>query len=459
MPLSQGRVGMPPSDCRAHLRIARAHRKDNPPAVQKQFNRRQFLKTTSTTALAAPLVLSSAWAAPGVKGPNDRITLGFVGTGTQGRGLLGNFLRQPNTQVVAVCDVDTTRREHHRKIAEEFYIAQGEPNFKGCAEYKDFRELIARPDIDAVVIATPDHWHAYIAIAACKAGKDVYCEKPLSLTIREARAMVNAARGSNRVFQTGSMQRSMSEFRKACELVRNGRIGKVQQVIVDVGGPSVPCDLPEETIEPGLNWDWWLGPAPKRPYNSVLSPRGVHQHFPNWRNYREYSGGMMTDWGAHHFDIAQWGLGMDESGPVEIIPPEDPKATKGLRYLYANRVEVLHGQSGGVLFIGTEGKILVNRGKFETTPASLAEAPLGSNAIRLYNSYSHTKDFLDCMRSRKRPICDVEIGCRSVTVCHLGNLAYWNHRRLKWDPANERFVGDAEANQWLDRPKREPWAI
>jgi len=425
----------------------------------KQFNRRQFLKTSSLAAISTTWFVSAAGAAPGQKGPNDRITLGFIGTGTQGRGLLQNFLNHSDAQVVAVCDVDTTRREYHRKIVEEFYSIKKDTEFKGCAEYKEFPDVIARPDIDAVVIAVPDHWHAYIAIAACNAGKDVYCEKPLSLTIHEARAMVNATRKTNRVFQTGSMQRSSSEFRKACELVRNGRLGKIKQVIVDVGPPSVPCDLPEEAMEPGLIWDLWPGPAPLRPYNSVLSPRGVHKHFPNWRNYREYSGGMMTDWGAHHFDIAQWGLGMDDSGPVEIIPPEDPKATKGLRYLYANGVEVLHGDSGGVLFVGTEGKILVNRGKFEATPSALGEAPLDDKAIRLYKSNNHLKDFLDCMRSRKKPICDVEIGCRSVTVCHLGNLAYWNHRRLKWDPVKERFIGDEEANQWLDRPKRGSWKV
>jgi len=423
--------------------------------MQKQLNRRQFLKASSLAAVSAPFLPS--WAAPGQKGPNDRITMGFIGTGTQGRGLLQNFLNHPNTQILAVCDVDTTRREHHKKIVEDFYKIKQDADFKGCAEYKEFRELIDRKDIDAVVIATPDHWHAYIAIMAANAGKDIYCEKPLSLTIHEARAMVNAVRKNDRVFQTGSMQRSSSEFRKACELVRNGRIGKVTQVIVDVGGPSVPCDLPDEPMEPGLNWDMWLGPAPQRGYNSVLSPRGVHQHFPNWRNYREYSGGMMTDWGAHHFDIAQWGLGMDDSGPVEVIPPDDPKATKGLRYIYPNGVEMLHGNSGGVLFIGTEGKILVNRGKFEATPDSIGKDPLPANAIRLYKSDNHAKDFLDCVRSRKRPICDVEIGCRSVTVCHIGNIAYWTHKRLKWDPKKEVFVGDAEANKWLDRVKRDPW--
>jgi predicted dehydrogenase len=402
-------------------------------------------------------VSSVPWTAFGQKGPNDRITIGIIGTGTQGRGLMNDFLNQPGTQVVAVCDVDTTRREHHRKKVEEFYTIKADKNFKGCSAYKDFRELIARKDIDAVVIATPDHWHAYIAVEACKAGKDIYCEKPLSLTIRQARAMVQAARKYDRVFQTGSMQRSSKEFRKACELVRNGRLGKIKQVIVDVGGPSRPCDLPEEPMEAGLDWDMWLGPAPMRSYNSILSPRGVHQHFPDWRNYREYSGGMMTDWGAHHFDIAQWGLGMDDSGPVEIIPPADPKSGRGVKYIYANGVEMIHGDSGGVLFIGTEGKILVNRGKFEATPAKLGEDPLPDNAIRLYNSYSHGKDFLDCMRSRKKPISDVEIGCRSVTVCHLGNIAYWTGKRLRWDPVKEVFIGDDAANQWLDREVRGPW--
>ena len=428
--------------------------------ISNHFTRRQFLKTTATLALAAPTLLpSSVWGA--AKGPNDRITLGFIGMGKQNSGLLNGFLHNKETQVVAVCDVDTTRRENAKKTVENYYAQQtNKGTFKGCATYKDFRELIARPDIDAVVVATPDHWHALIVIAAANAGKDIYCEKPLSLTIPEARAMVKAVRRNNRICQTGSMQRSSQEFRKACELVRNGRIGKVKTVIVGVGAPSKWCDLPEETMEPGLDWDAWLGPAAVRPYNSVLSPRGVHDHFPNWRNYREYSGGAMTDWGAHHFDIAQWGLGMDDSGPVEIIPPEDPKATTGVRYLYANGVEMVHDSSrGGATFIGSDGKIFVDRGKFQATPESLGEEALGDNAIRLYVSSNHLQDWLNCIRSRKLPICDVEIGCRSVTVCHLGNLAYWNHRRLKWDPKNEQFVGDPEANTWLDRAKRAPWKV
>jgi predicted dehydrogenase len=412
---------------------------------------------TAAIGVAAPFILPShIWGAE--TKPSDRITMGFIGVGTQGRGLLGGFLGKKETKVLAVCDVDTTRREHSKKTVEDKYSAQSGSDYK-CDEYKHFDELLARNDIDAVCIATPDHWHAFIAIAAARAKKDIYCEKPLSLTIHEARAMVNAAREHQRVFQTGSMQRSSPEFLKACELVRNGRVGKVQRVLVDVGGPSAWCDLPEEPMEPGLEWDLWLGQAPVRPYNSVLSPRGVHKHFPNWRNYREYSGGAMTDWGAHHFDIAQWGLGMDDSGPVEIIPPDDPKATKGVRFIYANGAEVIHGDGGGVTFIGSEGKVFVNRGKFKADPDSLAEAPIPDNGVHLYKSTDHLQDFLKCTRTRQRPICDVEIGCRSVTVCHLGNLAYWNHRRLKWDPAKEQFIGDPEANYWLDRPKREPWKV
>lgn len=427
-------------------------------SMNASFSRRHFLKVASTAAAAAPFILPShLWTAQAATSANERITLGFIGVGKQGRHLLSSFLPHPGVQVVAVADVDTKRREHHQKMVNEFYSAKTGKAFDGCAAYKDFREIINRKDIDAVVIATPDHWHEIPCVMAANAGKDIYCEKPLSLTIPEARNIVNAVRKNNRVFQTGSMQRSSSEFLKACELVRNGRIGKIKHVIADVGGPSVPCNLPEEAMEPGLDWDMWLGTTPKRPYNSILSPRGVHDHFPDWRNYREFSGGMMTDWGAHHFDIAQWGLGMDDTGPVEIIPPEDPKATKGLRYVYANGVELIHGNSGGVLFVGEEGKIFCNRGQFRAEPESIAKEPLGDNAIRLYKSTNHYDDFVKAIRSRQKPICDVEIGARSASVCHLGNLAYWNHRKLKWDPAKEQFIGDSEANTWLARPKRAPY--
>jgi len=428
---------------------------------RSSLTRRQFLQ--STAAVTAPLLLpSSLWAAAAEAKPNARITLGFLGVGKQGRHLLNSFLPHGNVQVVAVNDVDTTRRLHHKKLVEDFYSAKGNKDYQGCDESKDFREVIARKDIDAVVIATPDHWHAYLAVLAANAKKDIYCEKPLSLTIHEARAMAKAVRKNNRVFQTGSMQRSMSEFYKACSLVRNGRIGQIKEVYVSVGGPSKWCDLPEEPMEPGLDWDFWLGPAPKRPYNSILSPRGVHDNFPDWRNYREYSGGMMTDWGAHHFDIAQWGLGMDESGPVEIIPP-DGKEVKRLTYKYANGVVMYHGglegYNFGVVFVGTNGKVCVDRGRFKTEPESLAGEKFDALPVKLYKCNNHYKDFIDAIQSRKPPICDVEVGARSVTVCHLGNLAYWNKRPLKWDPKKEQFVGDAEANKWLDNEKRGPWKV
>jgi len=426
-------------------------------AESSSRSRRSFLKQTAAAVGLPFLIQRSALASRGRLAPSDRITLGFIGLGKQNRWHLFRFMAFGDVQVLAVAEVDTTRREHaRRKVDERYGVPKGK---KGCAAYNDFRELLARPDIDAVVIATPDHWHTIPIIEACKARKDIYCEKPLTLTIHEAKVAIEAVKKYEVVFQTGSQQRSSPEFWLVCSLVRSGRIGKVKRVLVGVGGPSRPCDLPAEPLEPGLDWDRWLGPAPWRPYNSVLSPRGVHNHFPNWRAYREYSGGGMTDWGAHHFDIAQWGLGMDHSGPVEIIPPKDPKATSGVRYIYENGVEMIHGGPGGVTFIGTEGELFVNRGRKSSKPPSILNEPLGENDVRLYRSPGHHRDWLNCIRSRKQPICPVEVGARSVTVCHLGNLAYWHHRRLRWDPKNWRFVGDEEANTWLDRERRGPYQL
>jgi predicted dehydrogenase len=430
------------------------------------LSRRTFV--TGTAAAALPILLPRSVLGDDKKpAAGERLTLGFIGMGYQMLGHLNYFLGQKETQILAVCDVDTKRRENAKKLVEERYgTNQKNGAHKGCSAYTDYRDLLARGDIDAVVIATPDHWHAIPALEAIKAGKDIYCEKPLTLTIHEAKVLTDAVRKYNRVFQTGSQQRSSKEFRKACELVRSGRLGKIRTVYVNVGGPSMPCDLPEEPEEPGLDWDRWLGPAPRRPYNSVLSPRGVHKHFPNWRNYREYSGGMMTDWGAHHFDIAQWGLGMDESGPVEIVPPDDPKAQRGVKYVYENGVEVIHAEKddkgkvvNGVTFVGTDGRVYVNRGFLASDPADLHKQDLGAKDVHLYESPGHQRDWLNCIKSRKKPICDVEIGARSVTVCHLGNLAYWNHRKLRWDPKEWHFVGSAEADKWLDRERREGYPL
>ena len=427
---------------------------------------RRTLLTGAAAMAAAPAVASaSALSRQGTPAPSNRITIGVIGIGYQARGHLNALVRNDDVKVLAVCDVDTTRRENAKKIVEDWYSV--DKTYKGCSTYTDFRELVARKDIDAVLIGTPDHWHCSTAVAAIQSGKDVYCEKPLTLTIAEAKVLIDAVRKHKRVFQVGSQQRSSKEFRTACEAVRNGRIGKVKQVFVGVGGTSHPCDLPAEPLEPGLDWNMWLGQAPDRPYNSILSPRGIHQFFPNWRNYREFSGGMMTDWGAHHFDIAQWGLGMDESGPIEIIPPTDPKAEQGVRYLYANGVEMTHGNytapdgkdRDGVHFIGESGIVHVNRGQLESWPPNIVTDPLGASEKPLYKSSNHQQNWIDCIKSRNRPICDVEIGARSATVCHLGNLAYWHHRALKWDPAKWQFVNDHEADTWRDRDRRSPWKL
>ncbi len=421
------------------------------------ITRREFAR--GSAALAVPLfVPASALGTARQASASSRLGLGMIGCGTMNYGHLKGFLGMRATQILAVCDVDTNRREFFKNETEKHYSKSAGGTYKGCAAYNDYKELLARKDIDAVCIATPDHWHMIIAMEAIKGGKDVYCEKPLTLTIMEAKLIIEFVKKYMRVLQTGSQQRSEGPFRQACEYVRNGRIGKLKEIEVDVGGPSRPCDLPEEQMEPGLDWDRWLGPAPKRPYNSVLSPRGVHHHFPNWRAYKEYSGGGMTDWGAHHFDIAQWALDMDNSGPVEIIPPERG-GDRGVRFVYANGVVVIHGRGGGITFRGDKGEIYVDRGKITSNPDTILKEPLTDRDVRLYRSPGHKQDWLNCIKSRKQPICHAEVGARSVTVCHLGNLAYWNRRRLRWDPRKWRFVGDAEANTWLDRDRRPPYLL
>jgi predicted dehydrogenase len=402
--------------------------------------------------------------------------------GTQSRGLLSNFLRQ-DTRVLAVCDVDTTRRNDAKGKVDKFY------NNSDCAAYDDFRELVARTDIDAVCIATPDHWHAITTLAALHSGKDVYCEKPLTHNIHEAVQVMKTVRAKKRVLQTGSMQRSMSEFRVACELVRNGVIGRIETVQCSFGDPGRPCDLPEDAMEPGLDWNMWCGPGPFRGYSSVLSPRGVHEGFPLWRDYKEYGSGAVGDWGAHHLDIAQWGLGMDDSGPVEVIPPEDPNAKRGAKLVYANGITVEHKDGFGVDFFGTGGEVQVNRGQFvlivdgktvakftdemkkhhdadsgEATSCAnevqkaeklyLADAP-----VKLYVSNQHISDFLACVKSRKKPITNEQVGGRSAICCHLINQSYYHHAHLKWDPAKFKFIAGTGNPKWLTRDYRSPWSV
>jgi len=442
-------------------------------------SRRHFLKTATALAagaVAGPMVLPRSLF--GADAPGKRLTMGFIGTGKQGRDLMRGFLGSKMARVVAVCDVDTTRRNDSKQRVDTFY-ANAQEKCDPCATYNDFRELLSRKDIEAVCIATPDHWHALITLAALRAGKDVYCEKPLTHNIHEAIEVMRAVDANQRVLQTGSMQRSSKEFRVACELVQNGAIGKVQRVECAFGDPGIPCNLGEEQLEPGLDWNFWVGPAPIRPYNSVLSPRGVHDHFPNWRNYREFGGGMVTDWGAHHLDIAQWGLGMDDSGPVEILPPEKPGARRGAKLVYANGITVEHKEGFGIHFYGSEGEVLVNRGKFvfqrgQETIASFTgqkdtvcslevqkaeQAFLKDAKINLYASTNHLTDFLTCVQSRKKPITSEQVGGHSVICCHLMNLAYYHSQKLQWDPKKFAFTGNTGDPKWLTRDYRSPWKV
>ncbi len=431
------------------------------------LDRRQFLQGAAAAGFAGPLLLASSSRAAA----NERLTLGFIGVGTMGRGHVNRFLGFKDVQVVALCDVVAERREHGRKMVEDRYAeATKSGEFKGCKLYTDFRELLARDDIDAVVIATPDHWHAIPCVEAAQARKHIYCEKPLTHSIAEGRRIVDAVKKAGVTFQTGSQQRSEfgGRFRQAVELIRNGYIGKVHTIHIGVGGAPVPCNLPEQETPNGTDWDLWLGPAPKRGYNEVLCPKGVHKHFPAWRNYREYAGGQLADMGAHHFDIAQWALDMDATGPVKIHP-RPGKGTVGLYFTYADGVKMVHGyprklpEYEGVprdcIFEGSEGMICVSRGAIKSEPESIAKKVIGGNDKMVYRSDDHARNWLDCIKSKKECICTAEIGHRTATICHLGAIGYELRRPLQWDPEREQFLNDAEANKLLDCERRPPWKL
>jgi len=432
--------------------------------------RRSFLKHSAAAAAVPFLLPSDVWAAK----PNDKITMGFIGMGKQSRGLLGGFMGRSDTRVLAVCDVDTTRRNNARDRVNKHYGHKA-----SCDAVVDFRKITSRKDIDAVCIATPDHWHTIPILAALRARMDVYCEKPLTHNIHEAVEVIKAVDANSRVLQTGSMQRSMSEFRVACELVLNGAIGKIKKVECSFGDPGRPCDLKEEKMEPGLDWNMWIGPAQMRPYSSVLSPRGMHNHFPRWRTYKEFGGGMVTDWGAHHLDIAQWGLGMDGAGPVEVLPPPRRGDKRGAKLIYANGITVEHKNGFGVHFFGSEGEVQVNRGRFgffrggkmiagnagkrrvsKTRELQKAEKGFLQNAkVKLYRSSNHLGDFINCVKARKKPITSEQVGGRSAICCHLMNQAYYNHQKITWDPAAFAFAGGTGSPKWLTRDYRKPWSV
>jgi predicted dehydrogenase len=388
-------------------------------------------------------------------GPNDQIVMAAIGVGGQGTGIMNWAKKKPGVKFVAVCDVDS---EHRKNGAKEVG--------SDCHEYKDFRELLAKENLDAVTIGTVDHWHALTSIAAMKAGCDVYCEKPLSLTIEEGKAMVKAARKYDRVFQTGSQQRSDERYRLACELVRNGRIGKVHTVEARIGDNPTGGPFKTSPVPEALDWDFWKGPTADVPY---ITQR-CHYEFRWWY---EYSGGKLTDWGAHHNDIAQWALGMDGSGPVSVTasgtkPSDKPDCYNchphfAVTYTYANGTHLVTSSDGenGNRFIGDNGWIFVNRERIEASDKALLDEPLHGEAVRLYVSNDHMGNFIDGIRTRKRPICDVEVGYRSVTVCHLGAIALRLGIPLDWDPKAERFVGPRadKGNAMISREMRSPWRL
>ncbi len=444
------------------------------------LHRRQFLKSS---ALALPMIVPAS--VFGAAAPGNRITVASIGTGNQGSSVLGKFLRQAAAQVVAVCNVNRGSygyrdekqfcgREPAQKMVEDHYARQRQSaRYKGCDALTDFRDVLARADIDAVVIAVPDHWHALMTIAAAKAGKDIYCEKPLSLSIAQGQKMVEAVRRYRRILQTGSHERSNPVTRFACELVRNGRIGQVKKVTTFVGyhnklGPGPgwkPMPVPE-----GFDYQTWLGPAPLAPYHK---DRCLYRFRFNY----DYSGGQVTNFGAHSNDMAQWALATDGSGPVEVecldakFLPEgslfNAATETRFRCRYAGGVELVcevEKSSVGARFEGSEGMVQVGYGGMFTRPESLKTSKIGAGEIHLYVSNDHVGNFLECIRSRREPAAPVEVGHRSASLCHLGNIAIrlWKQGKKKvltWDPGRERFSNDDDANAMLARPMRGPWTL
>jgi len=452
--------------------------------TSRRLSRRRFLRTAAGLGLgatAASYVLpASALGGEEAVAPSNRITMGIIGTGNQGFNDTRAFLSDERVQIVAVCDVNRESagywdgavggREPGRRLVDQHYAARRRSGqYKGCDAYVDFRELLARQDVDAVEVCTPDHWHAALAIAACKSGKDVYCQKPLSLSVVEGRAMANAVKRYGVVFQTGSQQRSDSNFRRAAELVRNGRIGQLK--VVKCGLPGGRPDYGKtgdrkkpEPVPDGFDYDLWLGPAPQAPY----CPARCHVNF---RWVYDYSGGQVTDWGGHHPDCAQWGMGTERTGPVEIraakgVFPPDPVWDTATEYyfeaIYRDGVKMIISNSlrSGVTFEGTEGWVWADRTGHDAQPKSILDSKIGQNEIQLYRSDHHYRNLIDCVISRKEPIAPAEVAHRSITICHLGNIAMrLGIDGLKWDPDKEQILDNAEAAKMLSRPYREPWRL
>jgi len=425
------------------------------------LSRRDFLRSAVATGAAAafPTIVPST--VFGATAPSNRITMGMVGMGLQMRWHLAGMLGRSEVQVLAVCDVDQNKLQDAKNSVESAYADRTTSRtYKGCEAYREYEKICERPDIDTVFICTPDHWHAPISLAAIKTGKDVFCQKPMTLTIREGRIVSDTCKQYGTIFQVGSQQRSNWAFRKACEIIRNGWIGKVHTIYTRLGQFAPPMTLPDQPIPRGFDYDRWLGPTPWYPYNSE---RVKGDFGGGWRRFWEYGSRKNGDWGAHHFDIIQWALGMDDSGPVKFIP-KGWKDTEYQTHIYADGTKVLrdHPETGGhmIRFIGTDGEVMVSRdNRIETIPAELVQAPLRPNDIHLYESRDHDGNWLDCVRTRKKTICDVEIGHRTATICQLNAIAERLGRPLEWDPVEEIILNDPAAEQWYDRPRRAPYVL
>lgn len=422
--------------------------------------RRDFLKRTALSGIAlAGLPTLVPATVLGQNAPNNRIGMGLIGLGLIMGGHRNHFCGRPDTQVLAVCDVDQRKREAAKEAVERAYARrQDTGSYAGCEACHEFEDIMARRDIDAVVVCTPDHWHSPISVMAMRHGKDVYVQKPMTLTIREGRIMSDTSKQHGAVLQVGSQQRSERAFRRACEIVRNGWIGRVHTIYASLGRFAPPRTLPEQPVPEGFDYDRWLGPTPWYPYNQ---DRVKGDYGGGWRCFWDYGSRKNGDWGAHHFDIIQWALGMDASGPVEFIP----KGYEGNEYqthIYAGGTKVLrdHSDMNGhmIRFIGTEGEVLVSRGdRLDTEPVSLKEKALAPYDTALYVSNQHESNWVESIKTRQPNICTAEIGHRTATICHLSGIAERLKRPLSWDPAKEEIIGDPAASRWMDRPRRAPY--
>ncbi|MHC4351742.1 MAG: Gfo/Idh/MocA family protein [Planctomycetota bacterium] len=446
-------------------------------------DRRGFLKGLGGTALAATdfpyIIPSSVLGANGAVPPSERIAMAFIGVGSMGGGHLRTFIGYDDVQGVAACDLRKMFRDRAVERVERRYGG------KGFKAYRDYRELLARQDIDAVTVVTPDHWHGLIGIEAARNGKDMYYEKPLAMSVTEGKAVREAVKRYGVVFQFGAQQRSDEKFRFACELARNGRLGKLHTIIVSSYASMTFPNQPTQPVpsKDEFDYDTWLGPAPWAPYTYQRCASRSMGTDGLWTHIYDYSlGGLGGAWGIHHVDIAQWGNGTDDTGPVEIegtgkIPTDglaDTPIEWEVEHTYANGVKMIHASTRiaarrarqfavrkgpGILFIGSEGWVLVGRGYLAAEPKSLLTATIGPNEIRLPRSNNHRRNFIECVKSRRQTICPVETAVRSDTICHMDDIAIRLGRRLKWDPKAEEFLNDEKANRLLTRPMRSPWCL